>query len=256
MPTRRLHFTRRQRISSSDVTIRLYDDRTPAMFEVHTLALDRYKLPSDAGVFVEAYRQTVCHRFRWGTVASRTPSVWTLDEFNSLEGVRFRIKITARTAPRGQLLAIADRIAPVTDKGPARSFLPIELRRLGEEVFRLSWDTSDEPILLVNQRLGKEIVQSPEFRALAMPAVMREILTRFVVVERRRPDADDASLCTRWLKFGIRMAGGTTPPESTDSKDSVVTDGCFEWIEDAVKGFCEHNGLGGRFEASVTGGSR
>ena len=252
MPTRRFHFTQRQRISSSDVTIRLYDNRTPAMFEVHALALDEYRLPPDARVFVEAYRQTVCHRFHWGTVASRPPSVWTLNEFGSLEGLRFRVKVTARTAPRGQLLAIADRIAPVTDKGPARSFLPIELRPLGEEVFRVSWDTSDEPILLVNERLGKEIVQSPEFRALAMPAVMREVLTRFVVIERRRPD-DDTSLCTRWLKFGIRMAGGTTPPESTDHENNVVTDRCLEWIEDAVNGFCEHYGLGSRLEASVTG---
>ena len=248
MPTRRFHFTRRQRINSSDITIRLHDDRTPAMFEVETLALEKYSLPPEARVFVEAYRQTVCERFYWGTVASRSRWIWTLDEFGSLEGVRFRIKVTSRTAPMGQLLAIADRIAPVTDEEPARSFLSIELRPLGEEVFRVAWDTSDEPILLVNQRLGKEIVQSPEFRALAMPAVMREVLTRFVVIDRRRPGANDSSLCTRWLSFGIRMAGGTTFPESTGSD---VTDHCFDWIEDAVKGFCEHYALGDKFAASV-----
>lgn len=252
MPTRRFHFTQRQRIRSSDVTIRLYDDRTPPMCEVQGLALETYSLPPDAHVSVEAYRQTVCQRFPWGTVASRAPSVWTLDEFGSLEGVRFRIKVTARSAPKGQLLAIADRIAPITDPGSARSFLPIELRPLGEEVFRVAWDSSDEPILLVNKRIGKEVVQSPEFRALAMPAVVREILTRFVVVERRRPDVDDSSLCTRWLSFGIRMAGGTTPPEGTDSNDNSVTDDCFEWIEDAVKGFCEHYRLGGTFGANMT----
>ena len=251
MPTRRFHFTQRQRISSSDVTIRLYDDRAPAMFEVQRLVLEPYSLPPDARVSVEAYRQTVCQRFPWGTVASRNPSVWTLEEFGSTEGVRFRIKVTARTTPRGQLLAIADRIAPVTELGAARSFLPIELSPLGEEVFRVAWDSSDEPILLVNERIGKEVVQSPEFRALAMPAVMREILTRFVVVERRRPDVDDSSLCTRWLSFGIRMAGGTTPPEVTDSNDSDVTDDCFAWIEDAVKGFCEHYGLGAKFETTI-----
>ena len=160
----------------------------------------------------------------------------------------FRIKVTAQTAPKGQLLAIADRIAPVTDKGPARSFLPILVAPLGEQVFRVDWDTSDNPILLVNERLGKEVAQSPEFRALAMPAVMREILTRFVVIERRRTGDDDSSLCHWWLNFGIRMTGGTALPEDTDDK---VTDDCLEWIEDAVKGFCEHYVLGDKFAASI-----
>ena len=217
------------------------------MFEVESLALESYSLPAEARVFVEAYRQTVCERFSLGTVASlSTPWVGKLVSFGSPEGVLFRIKVTSQPAPKGLLLAIADRISPVGEKGPTRSFLPVLPRDLGEQTFRVAWDGSDEPLLEVNKRLGKEIVHSTEFRALAMPAVMQEILTRFLVIEKRPDTSDDSSACIHWLNFGTRMAGRRPPePVGDDEEDQSL-----DWIDEAVRGFCEHYSLCGKFAVS------
>ena len=215
------------------------------MFEVESLALESYSLPAEARVFVEAYRQTVCERFSLNTVAScNTPWIGRLDSFGSPEGVLFRIKVTSQPASRGLLLAIADRIRPVTDESPTRSFLPVLPKDLGEQTFRVAWDGSDEPLLEVNKRLGKEIVHSTEFRAFAMPAVMQEILTRFLVIEKRADTSEDASACTHWLNFGTRMAGRKPPdPVSDDEEDPYL-----DWIDDAVRGFCEHYSLCSKFD--------
>lgn len=215
------------------------------MFEVESLALDSYSLPVDARVFVEAYRQTVCERFSLNTVAScNTPWIGKLDSFGSPGGVLFRIKVTSQPAPKGLLLAIADRIRPVTDKSPTRSFLSVLPKNLGEQAFRVAWDGSDEPLLEVNKRLGKEIVHSTEFRALAMPAVMQEILTRFLVIEKRTDMGEDSSACTHWLNFGTRMAGRKPPEPVGDDEEEPYLD----WIDDAIRGFCEHNRLSSKFD--------
>ena len=115
MAIRRLNYTGRKRIKREDVSILLHDN--PAMFDADLTRLAEYALPKDAFVFVEARLQTRWMRFKYGTVGAITPDPdRRLTEFDSAEGIRFSVKVTATSDKAGKLLAEADRI-PVCFSG-------------------------------------------------------------------------------------------------------------------------------------------
>src|SRR3989442_1117841 len=94
---RRINYTGRRRISRDDVKIVLYESNgSPAKFDAK-LELASYGLPDDAIIFVEAYRQTFLMRFNFGTVSKiEQPSDHFLAEFESPEGILFRVKVTSQ----------------------------------------------------------------------------------------------------------------------------------------------------------------
>jgi hypothetical protein len=111
------------------------------------LRLTDHELPAEALVFVEAYRRTTWMRFPFGTVAdiqAPPPERRRLSEFDSAEGIRFRVKVTQ---PRDEhiLLAAADRIplGKPEDEADKEALLPVVPVELGDEVWRV--DLDDEP---------------------------------------------------------------------------------------------------------------
>lgn len=198
------------------------------------LTIGDYKFPGDALVFVEAYRQTTWMRFQWGTVTALVRPVNTvLSDFDSPEGIRFRVRVTGTGDKHGMMLGEADRIAPVgeLDDDDERSPL-LKVRAsddLGEEVYKV--EMAPNPTLLINRRIGdwRALAASPVFQALTAPAILRSVLIHLLQIEDAYDSDDHESSHGRWLRFAQNLPG---VPEYHDGE----TDASI-WIDDSVRAF-------------------
>lgn len=248
---RRYNYTGRKAINRSDANMRI--EENPLRFQAG-LALADYGLPADAKVFVEAYRQTNWMRFDFGTVGTvKAPGDLRLAEFDTREGILFRVRVTATADPEARLLAEADRISPIhiqaTGEETREPLLPIKPADLGEEVFRV--DFSDRPILLINNQFGdwRALAHSPFFVCMALPQALREILTRVLHVDRYFETDDPDEWRARWLRFAAALPGSSEPPEE-EEKDSFD-----DWINEAVAAFARMHGMKARFNSHWSGGA-
>jgi len=251
---RRYNYTGRKAVSRADAQVFITEE--PLRFDAQ-LNLDGYKLPPDAKVFVEAYRQTNWMRFDFGMVSAvKPPGDCRLLNFDTREGVLFRLKVSATALPEGRLLAEADQISPV-DRAEAGNekrdpLLPIKPEDLAEEVFRVDFEESDRPILKVNKTFGdwRALVRHPAFVCFALPQALREILSRILWIEKHYETDDDANWRDRWLRFASSLPGSSQPPEGEDEQDRFD-----DWVNDAVAAFARMRGLKNRFNLFWTGGA-
>ena len=246
MTVRRINHTGRVRLRKADMRFTIYEsDGRPAQFTAD-LDFSSYGLSGDAWVFVEAQRQTSWMRFPFGTVTRiRPPQSLLLSEFDSPEGVLFRVRITMSREPKGRILAEADGVRPrkeaeeETDREPLISVKPDD--SLYQEVCRV--DFADPPLLLINGSLGdyRAVARNPAFAALTYPSVMREILTRILRIEEYFETDDMTDWRCQWLRFSTLLPGTPDLPEEIDP-DAIDT-----WIDEAVAAFCRHNAMSNRF---------
>ena len=252
MTTRRLNFTGRKTIAAKDVRVVIEESATPPVFQVAQLALARYELPSDASVWVEAYREATCMRFQLGTVSHLCLKELALKEFDTYEAVKFRIKVTSLSPPTvGQLLAVADRLAPDQGDSGTSALLPVKPDSgLGQQVYRLTFD--DEPILLINDKIAdwRAVVRSRRFTSLVFPQVLRMILDH-VLAEAPLPDVDDPSdWRADWLRF-VTSFLQMQPLTVVDSEQALAR----TWVEDAVSAFCNRHHMYEKFSHDWDQGS-
>jgi hypothetical protein len=106
---RRFNYTDRIRIRRKDVRITLCEDDGKLAFAADLSALREYDLPPESFLFVEAYRQTNWMRFEFGQVGAISPdNTRELSQFDSADGIRFRVKVTPNSDIH-RLLAEAGR---------------------------------------------------------------------------------------------------------------------------------------------------
>ena len=241
---RRINFTDRQRIRREDVRIVLREIGGKTSFSAD-VDLREYELPPDALVFAEAYRETIWMRVPLGTVASKRlpgPDESELSEFDSVEGLHFRVRVTSAGSPErphGLLLAEADQI-PLRKPSEADeqriSLLPVVPDDLGDELWQLRIE--DKARLFINRAAGdhQQIAWSPAFFALVFPTIVREVLTRILLVEEP-PDLEDTNdWRTQWLRFAMQLHGIGDPPTTGELEDKE------RWISDAVAAFARQHG--------------
>lgn len=254
---RTINSTGRQKIERGDITLTLSGpEEGPRSFDL-SLDLSAYDLPGDARVFVEASRQTAWMRFDFATVAELlAPEDRTLSEFGSAQLVTFRVKVVealpnnVEDGPDGQvarILAQADRVPPGNpeDAAPAQSLLAIDWNEepMGDELWRLEVGET-EVILRVNKSLldplpWTSLTDSDAFRAVALPAILREVLTRVLLVERD-DDPLNGSLAA-WIKFGQSTLGAGSLPSNTP--DGIDIPARESWINRAVELFAKNRGI-------------
>ena len=239
MPTRRFHFTGRKTIAAKDVRVGIEESAARCVFQVYELALARYELPGQASVWVEAYREATCLRFELGTVSHLCLKELPLTEFDSVEAIKFRIKVTSVDPPTaGQLLAVADRLTPDRGDNGTSALLPVKPESgLGQQVFRLTLD--DEPILHINDKIAdwRDVVRSRRFTSLVFPQVLRMILEH-ILADEPLPDMDDPTdWRADWLRFVTSFPQMHPFPVMDREQELTRT-----WVEDAVSAFCtRHN---------------
>lgn len=250
MPIRRLNYTSRQRIARSDVDIVLVNPESDKASFDATVRLAAYQFPSDARVFVEAYRQTILMRFDFGMVSACVPPAdRVLSDFQSTENVLFRVKVTAASGRSGMLLGEAEQLQPrKPNEEPDRRIplLPVVPVQLASEVWRL--DFVDQTSLQVNTNLRdwRQTTSSWMFRSLVYPAAMRQILERIFFIEEYFVCDDDVDWRSRWLQFAMKIPGGGSIPQSGTDKDKID-----EWIENVVAGFARKFDMYAKFVADV-----
>lgn len=248
---RRLNYTDRRRILREDVRIVLREIGGKTSFSAD-VDLRRYELPGDAQVFVEAYRETIWMRFPLGTVAARRlpgPEESQLSEFDSPEGLLFRVRVTSagdRGQRHGLLLAEADQI-PLRKPDEADDLriplLPVVPDDLGDELWQLRID--GRALLYVNRALDyQQLAWSPAFFALVYPAVVREVLTRILLLEEPPDPEDTGDWRVQWLRFAMQLHGIGEPPTGDDAEAKE------RWIAEVVATFARQHGLLARFCAA------
>jgi len=250
MTIRKYCYTDRKRLKRKHIKISPREESNERIcFDVE-VNLSEYGLPRDALVFVEAYRQDSFRRESFGRVGELvSPKIFNLTpEFDSHEGVLFRVRVTSSIDPKGQSLAEADRIS--LDEGSAKNreaLLPVK----GTDDIPGIWNVDfaeEKPILEISRNVGdwKGFAKSPEFISLAFPAILKEILTRILVIERHF-DADGDDWCSKWLVFAKNLVGGIPTADDFMEEDHGKI---IEWIDHAVDVFCQKQKIKERFGKS------
>ncbi len=245
---RKFNYTGRERILREDVRILLKEEEGLRTFDA-SIDLDAYELPGSALVAVEAYRSgsPTWMRFPFGNAAKvEAPADRMLTEFDSFDGIKFRVRVTSVEEPSGLLLAEADRITlkkPEEEKENRVSLLPVVPEDLGEQLWRV--DFEEEPSLLVNKAVGdwRAVSLSPGFVALVYPAVLREVLTRTLLFEKHFDLDDSEEPLSKWLRFASLLPGMTELPTEDEGAEAS-----HDWIENAVAAFARRCGLLAKFD--------
>lgn len=245
---RRLNYTGRVKINRTDVRLATRIADGTLSFDA-ALQLTDYELPAEALVFVEAYRQTTWMRFPFGTVAAlQPPSDRELREFDSPDGILFRVKVT-QAHDEHILLAAADRIPlalPADEEADSESLLEFVPAELGDEMWQVELDA--EPRLLVNKSAVpdcRQLALSPVFVALVYPAVLRQILASILIDHGHRDTDDDADWRSKWLRFAILLPGVDPELPEKDADEEAL-----RWADDAVLSFARQLSLREKFSAA------
>lgn len=155
--------------------------------------------------------------------------------------VYFRIKVIDETGRHGRLLAYANQIKPSDiegGKGSHKSILPVNYQAdIGQQVWKLSFE-GPAPVLLINRKVenGKSLLKSGEFRALVLPAILREIMNE-LVREYPESEADEENWSGQWMKFTRKNLHVREKPVSEEGNEDEIR----EWVDDVVNAFCKNN---------------
>lgn len=232
----RFNYTGRKKISREDAVVAIARGLNGYHCFNVNLRLKEYKLPDDALVYIEAYRQTTWMRFDYGRAGSLVePTDRSLYEFETPDGIRFRVKVTSGDGENGKLLAQADKIRPCQPDKQDESRVPLLPVRPKEMygIWRLDF-SGDEPILEINKNAGNKdaITHSPQFRSLVFSSVLREIMTRIAIKERPEDNEDMDDWRARWINFAGLLPGVEELP--LDGSEIGVID---QWVDNVVSSF-------------------
>jgi hypothetical protein len=240
----KLNFTGRRRIDRSGVGLWMTTAEAGLYVSTDRLNVSGLGLPDDGRIVVEAQHQTNYMRFNCGRVGA----ILHLDnepltEFESPDAILFRVKVIGDgQTDAGKLLAVVDRVRARTgvpgtvsgdepDSGSTVGTVQL-LPFVPRDLEQLTWllDTSgDRPMILVNRNLPdwKAFVQNPEFRALVLPAALRQIAL-WVVLENEVDDAGPDDAVWPWKKF-LEMLG--------QSPSGIEEDKAEAWADEVIFAF-------------------
>lgn len=250
---RRLNYTGRKKINRSDARIRLRKNGDGLSFDAD-LRLGNYGLEAvtpPPRIYVEAYRgaSTLWKRFDFGRAGTmQPPADRSLHEFSVPDGILFRVKVSAEGESLGKLLAEADKIHPRLPGEQEDHGLPliehVAADDIGDEVWRIDF-SGTLPLLKINDRVymgHEQFLRDPHHRAQVMPAVMRQVLTRILVIDGDIGDEEDEDDWRgRWVRFASHLPGVGDCVGVRD--DDTSLESVEDWIDLAVEAFASRAGL-------------
>jgi hypothetical protein len=249
---RTLNYTKREKISRGDISIRLFNAEDGVQAFEAEVRLARYAFPRGAKVVLEAYYRGALMRFPLGVISStKDRNIYrcqeALTELHDPQ-VNFRVKVVDEQQAFGLLVGLADRLHVLNETSASVTrvgLLPVQFTDLGEQIWKLEIsDDGSQPTLLINNTLQMErmpiaemLRTDPFFLALVYPQVLRQILNHALA----SGTDDEESWETDWLRFAEQIADRRRPAESDDADLS-------QWVEDAVEAFCRANTIRARLE--------
>jgi len=245
---RSLNFTGRKDIKLKYVDIRIEQSDDLLTFSSN-LQLDHYKFPADARVYIEAYRglSALWKRFDFGRVGLfEAPEDRSLNDFDHPEGILFRVKVSADGEHQGRLLGNADGIRPKRpgqDKQPGVPLIDVDSAPMKGALWCIRYPEfdSDMPTLVMNEKIDdwNSRARDPLFRAVVLPEVMRQILTRILIIDAEISDEDEPDCWQqKWLRFAESLPNISDHPEPLQAMEDLMDRvELSDWIEDAVNAF-------------------
>jgi len=258
------NYTGKKKIRSKDVVIITSTVEGSLTVSVD-VSLERYHLPDDGALFLEAYRQNSWMRISLGTMETfDSDQTYELSEFNDSGGILFRLKVTEMEldsdsengSRRGKILALADKIQPLAEDGSSNGRDCILSVRTVEmsAIWRLDLDNVAYPILCLNKDAGSKIslAHSWHFITMVYPALVREILTKIVDNRVHGWFDDDESWEYKWYSFARSVDGVYEMPHLHNSvcNDEVYRD-IKDWVNDAVEAFAKSKDVLGNFRKLI-----
>lgn len=235
---RRLNYTNRQKIEHNRILIKKIDDREFPNFDA-SIDYANMNLPENAAVYIEAYHGAYYARFPFGTVGTiNKPDNTNLISLGNIDNLHFRVKVVDESGKHGLILAEASGLV-LEGSESAKSILPIQCVSLGNEVWRVIYN--DGPILQLNSNIPHimdRAISDYRFFFYIYPAVIREIMTKLILVYGITDIEDPEKWERDWLVFANRF-GGIQPLCINKDANEVDLDEIIQWINRIVTGFCQ-----------------
>lgn len=235
---RKFNYTGRRKVLQQHVRIEVTRISSGLGFDAE-LDLGGYKFPEDAEVWVEAYRKANRMHFDFGTISTQEPCAdRALHEFDSPEGIQFRVRVTAVGKEHGKLLGVADRIKPSATPDSetyTTALLGLASAPLHGEVWGVQFEDVG-PFLVIDDSIEDRqvVATSDAFTSLVLPAVFSKVLLQILVLE---PDGwdeeDETEWQNKWLDFAQRIQGAGDLPERIHENRTEL----MEWIGDCTAAF-------------------
>ena len=232
---RKLNFTERTRIPRSACSVELRRDPDGVLAFDPKFDLAEIAAPAEARIYIEAQYRTSYMRFDCGSIgAPAIPRERRLTEIDSDRVVRFRIKVVGQSGGEHRIIASSSDTVISCDRGGSGArlpLLPVNFDDLGDQVWRIHFE-ADQPVLELNNRIDaiERLARSdPRFFALVYPAAVREVLTRYVMIEQREDGDEESEWPAFWIRWARELTGEALP---SDADDRSV------WIDDVVVAFC------------------
>jgi len=230
---RTINHTGRRKIEVKELQINMQEQENGVpVFDVD-FSLNREKLPDSASIYIEAYQRNTLQRFKFGTVGKiQKPENLELDQLDLTSPALFRIRIVDETEHLGRLIASAERLKPEgdNDEDNRSSLLVVRSRPLGQQTWKIVFDTGGKPELCINSRIPDAIGQiknNPQFQSLILPGAFRQVLMFFLWNE----DEEEGGVAEQWIAFAEGMVG-----ERPHGNDPLLL---INWIDDVVEKFSE-----------------
>lgn len=245
--TRTFNFTRRRRIAHEDVSIEVSDSRPGEKLTLKArLDLSEYEFDAADRVYLEAHRNTEWERFDLGPISAlATESTFSMAEFASADGVQFRLKVVSAagtTSNHRIILGQAEQLRPIL-RGARESLLPlVPDQDLRHELWRLDLDNETGPTVHISVPLVPDrhaFARSNEFLTLAMPSIIRSVLT-WAVNEKEFDWKGQWEVHKRalWVRSSMELLGQTELPGFLEEPSNDDDDERLAWIDEAVIRFC------------------
>jgi len=156
-----INHTGRRKIVTKEVQLTLSEDSNECRTFDAVFSLDKSSLPSDAKIYIEAYYNNTSQRFSFGTVSNiQRPSDRRLDQIDLSGPILFRTHIVDESSHHGRLIASADRMRPEGEQDDDHaSLLPVRQRNIGQQTWKIEFQTGSKPQLTINSSIPNAIGQ-------------------------------------------------------------------------------------------------
>jgi hypothetical protein len=237
---RSFNYTGRKKILRKDFALGIYtNDKDDIYFEVNLPDFMALGYCPKSKIFVEAYRKAGYMRFDYGTVANNKEFDGYLSEFDDPDDIYFRIKVISEEGKK--LEGVADRIRPEIEKQTDLSIINVRVVDLSGAIWSIEY-SDENPTILLDKSFSKMTIHSDvKFKTIILPSVLREILTRILLIEKDFSiDFDDVEgdWRNRWMYFCKETLGSAFTQEDIENMDE---DKKFNWIDETVARFCRYN---------------
>jgi hypothetical protein len=228
---RTINYTGRKKIHAKELKINLQTNEQGSLSFDVDLNLDKKKLPDEASIYIEAYQRNTLQRFNFGTVGQiRIPEDRTLNEIDLSSPTLFRVHVVDESEYLGRLIASADQLRPEgeNDEDQKSGLLPVKSRPMGEETWKIEFETGGKPQLCINSRIPDAIGQMKNnslFQTLILPAAFRQVLMYYIWDDNN----DEGSIADEWLRFAEHIAS-----EKPEDSDPAVL---MKWVDEVVERF-------------------